>query len=286
MTTSTSTSTTTSTSTSTTTSTAAEEFADLPNAPVIQRRWVTVATGGHVGGVFWHTHKPTVVLLHDAGSSARAWDDVLLALDRSAVALDLPGHGHSSWRGRGDYRPRRLAGTLDETVRSFAPGGVPVVGLGFGALAAIALKAKFPHSTGRIVLVDALPGTLSPGLRLWPTPSPEFTTRDEAAAWLEERGATDAARTAELQTEQTADGTWSWRHHLGSLPTDAPTALDDETLWEQLAAVPAPLLVRTEGGPLDAGSLDRFRAQVPGGDIITVHADPQALADVLRPLTH
>ncbi|MFE4993463.1 alpha/beta fold hydrolase [Streptomyces mirabilis] len=274
------------TTTTTTTSTAAEEFAGLRNAPVIQRRWVTVATGGHVGGVFWHTQKPTVVLLHDAGSNARAWDDVLLALDRPAVALDLPGHGRSSRRGRGDYRPRRLAATLEETVRSFAPGGVPVIGTGFGALAAIALKAKFPRSAGRLVLIDALPGTLSPGLRLWPSPSPEFTSRDEAAVWLEERGATGAARTAELETEQAADGTWSWRHHLGSLPADAPTALDDETLWEQLAAVSAPLLVRTEGGPLDAVSLDRFRAQAPDGDIVTVHPDPQALADVLRPLTH
>ncbi|WP_406470617.1 alpha/beta fold hydrolase [Streptomyces sp. NBC_01615] len=133
-----------------TTSAAAEEFADPVNAPVIQRRWVTAATGGHVGGVLWHTHKPTLVLLHDAGSSARAWDEVLLALDRPTVALDLPGHGRSSRRSRGDYRPRRLAADLEQTVRSFAPGGVPVVGLGFGALVAIALKAKFPHSAGRL----------------------------------------------------------------------------------------------------------------------------------------
>ncbi|WP_369264808.1 alpha/beta fold hydrolase [Streptomyces sp. R35] len=269
-----------------TTSATAEEFADLVNAPVIQRRWVTVATGGHVGGVFWHTRKPALVLLHDAGSSARAWDEVLLALDRPAVALDLPGHGRSSRRGRGDYRPRRLAAALEETVRSFAPGGVPVVGLGYGALAAIALKAKFPHSAGRLVLVDALPGALSPGLRLWPTPSPVFAGREEAATWLDGRGAADAARTAELETEQAADGTWAWRHHLGSLPPDAPTVLDDETLWQQLASLPAPLLIRTDGGPLDTASVARFGADVPDGEIVTIEATPSALADTLRPLTH
>ncbi|MGW1024260.1 alpha/beta fold hydrolase [Streptomyces sp. NPDC002577] len=82
----------------TTTSTAVEEFADLSNAPVIQRRWATVATGGRIGGVFRHTQRPTIVLLNDAGSSARAWNDVLLGLDRPAIALDLPGHGRSSWR--------------------------------------------------------------------------------------------------------------------------------------------------------------------------------------------
>ncbi|MFE1446237.1 hypothetical protein [Streptomyces olivaceoviridis] len=52
---------------------------------------------------------------------------------------------------------------MEETFRSFAPGGVPVVGSGFGALTAIALKAKFPHSAGRLVLVDTLPGAPSPG---------------------------------------------------------------------------------------------------------------------------
>ncbi|MGV9934965.1 hypothetical protein ACWDY4_30980 [Streptomyces olivaceoviridis] len=52
---------------------------------------------------------------------------------------------------------------MEETFRSFAPGGVPVPGSGFGALTAITLKAKFPHSAGRLVLVDTLPGAPSPG---------------------------------------------------------------------------------------------------------------------------
>ena len=277
----------------TVTGTAAEEFADLARrhptggpVPAVHRRWVTVATGGHIGGVFWDTRPPALVLLHDAGAGARAWDDVLLALGRPAVALDLPGHGRSSRRSRGDYRPRRSAAALEEAIRSFAPGAVPVVGFGLGALAAIALKAKFPRSAGRLVLIDSLPGTLSPGLRLWPAPSPEFATRDEAAAWLAGRGATEAGRTAEHETEQTADGTWTWRHHLGALPDGAPGRLDDPTLWEQLASVPDTLLIHTEGGPLDTASLDRFGTEVPGSESVVVKATPDSIAEALRPLTH
>ncbi|MFD4530269.1 alpha/beta fold hydrolase [Streptomyces sp. NPDC058470] len=277
----------------TTTGAAAEEFGELTArvpagqpAPVVQRRWVTIATGDHVGGVFWHTKPAALVLLHDAGASARAWDDVLLALDRPAVALDLPGHGRSSRRGRGDYRPRRQAAALAEAIRSFAPGQPPVVGVGLGALAAIALTARFPESAGRLVLVDTLPGTLSPGLRLWPSPSPGFAGPDEAAAYLAERGAPDAERTARLETERDADGTWTWRHHLGGLPAEAPTGLDDPTLWEQLAAIPAPLLIRTEDGPLDAASLDRLGVEVPDAETLTVRPGAQALADALRSLTH
>ncbi|MFD7003548.1 alpha/beta fold hydrolase [Streptomyces mirabilis] len=260
------------------------EFAQLPSAPVVQRRWVTVATGGHISGVFWGTAAPSIVLLHEAGGSARSWDDLLLVLDRPAIAVDLPGHGRSSWRDRGDYRPRRSAAPLEEAVRSFAPGRVPVVGRGLGALAAIAVAARFPEATGRLVLVDTLPGSLAAHPQPWPASSPVFATREEARGWLAKRAVPDPARTAELETVQAADGTWSWRHHLGSLPEPAPTVLDDESLWEQLAAVPAPLFVRTHGGPVGDDLADRFRTQVPGGETVTTEDRPEALAKILRTL--
>lgn len=217
------------------------EFADLlagfPEGvapPPIQRRWVTTSAGGHVSGVFWHTERPRVLLLHEAGSSARSWDDVLPVLDRPAVALDLPGHGRSNWRGRGDYRPRRLAGTVTEAAHSFAPAGVPVVGRGLGALVAIAAADRTPARFGRLVLVDTLPGTLAQRDRPWPTPSPDFADQDEARDWL-------AAR------------------------------LDPAS-----GAAPAPLLVRTQGGPLEDGAVDRFTTEVPAGEVAAVATGPAA----------
>ena len=111
----------------------ANEFADLAaesrDVPLlVQRRWVTAPNGGHVSAVIWHSAPPEVVALHDAGSSARGWDDVLLALGRPAVALDLPGDGRSSWRDRADYRPKRNAASVIEAVRSFKGSGALVVG--------------------------------------------------------------------------------------------------------------------------------------------------------------
>ncbi|MFC1413129.1 alpha/beta fold hydrolase [Streptacidiphilus sp. N1-12] len=218
---------------------AAQEFADLADPespappPTVERRWVTVTTGGHISGVFWGSAAPELLLLHDSASSARSWDGLLLVLDRPAVAVDLPGHGRSSQRA--DLRPRRLAAGLAQAAHSFAPPGVPVVGRGLGALAAIAVTAKAPGVLGRLVLLDTLPG------------SP-----------------------AETGTGAPADA--------------AGTAADDEALWAQLAAVPDPVLVRTEGGPLGDDLADRFRAEVPHGETTISGADPDALAATLRAL--
>ncbi|WP_328916900.1 MULTISPECIES: alpha/beta fold hydrolase [unclassified Streptomyces] len=271
--------------------TPAQEFADLLDGrpadftpPVIQRRWLNVTAGGHVSGVFWHADTPGVLLLHDAGSSARAWDAVLLELGRPAVAVDLPGHGRSSARQRGDYRPRRLAGSFVEAAHSFAPAGTPVVGTGLGALTAVAASAKAPGRLGRVVLVDTLPGALAALGNPWPTASPDFADPEEARAWLAERRGAADDRTVRQETVQGPDGRWAWRHRLGDLPDNAPATLDDETLWERLAALPAPLLVRTAGGPLDDTAADRFTAEVKDGETVTVEPGPAALAALLRDL--
>ena len=44
----------------------------------------------------WGTTEPELVLLHGGTQNAHTWDTVALALDRPLVAIDLPGHGHSS----------------------------------------------------------------------------------------------------------------------------------------------------------------------------------------------
>jgi pimeloyl-ACP methyl ester carboxylesterase len=38
-----------------------------------------------------------VVFRHGSGQNARTWDSVVPALGEPALAIDLPGHGHSAW---------------------------------------------------------------------------------------------------------------------------------------------------------------------------------------------
>ena len=101
------------------------------------RSWVNVPTGGHVSAVVWGTGPAEVIFLHEAGRSARAWDEVALGLGRPSVAIDLPGHGRSGWRRAGRYEPRKLAAAIAEAIRSFAPGAELVVGSGLGGRTAL-----------------------------------------------------------------------------------------------------------------------------------------------------
>ncbi|WP_062349606.1 alpha/beta fold hydrolase [Herbidospora yilanensis] len=228
-----------------------------PGPRHIQRRWVSIVTGGHVSGLTWGKPSYDLVLLHEAGRSARQWDRLLLELDRPALAVDLPGHGRSDRRDNGVYAPRRLAGPVAEAIRSFAPGRKVVAGAGLGALTAIALSIRHPDLIGRLVLLDTLPGTLDtlPAYRTHSSP-------EEARAWLEEHrpGTDDDVRT-ELLRE--ADGHWVWRHHLPVSPD-----LDDETLWGPLASVQAPVVL-VRGRRLDDAAVERFRAELPNAHVTT-----------------
>ncbi|HXW81484.1 MAG TPA: alpha/beta hydrolase, partial [Acidimicrobiales bacterium] len=147
--------------------------------PKLRRKWVNADVDGtHVSGVAWGKGSPELVLLHGAGESARRYDRVGLATTRPLVAIDLPGHGQSSWRRDGRYRPEQLAGPLAAAIRSFAPGAKAVVGTGLGGLAAIAVAVRHPLQVRNLVLVDTVP-SVDPAGGV-PTDLPEsFATKEE-----------------------------------------------------------------------------------------------------------
>ncbi|MCT9934444.1 alpha/beta hydrolase [Planotetraspora sp. A-T 1434] len=268
-----------------------QEFALVPvtDPRRIQRRWLSVVAGGHVSGVTWGNPPIQTVLLHDAGRSARSFDRLLFALDRPALALDLPGHGRSNWRNGGDYAPRRLAGATAEAIRSFAPAARLVVGAGLGALTAIALTIRRPEQVGALVLLDTLPGS---GVGPVPSDSPRYASQEEALDELRrirpEEAEADLADDVRYETAQEPDETWAWRHHLGNLPADAAGNLDDATLWEPLAAlaarqIPVVLVRPAEGGRLSDEAVAEFRRRVPTADVVAAGEPelPQLLRDLL-----
>src|SRR4051812_37456394 len=76
---------------------------DPGSPPPVRRASVTVPSGGTVSALVWGDGPPELVLLHGGAQNAHTWDTTALALGRPLVALDLPGHGHSSWRPARDY---------------------------------------------------------------------------------------------------------------------------------------------------------------------------------------
>ena len=99
---------------------------------------------------------PPVVLLHDAGSSSRAWHEAALGLADAGhriVAYDLRGHGASGRAGAYDIDAHVLdLGAILEG-RDIPVGAL--VGLGAGAAVAMAFAAREPTRVSGLVLVSA-----------------------------------------------------------------------------------------------------------------------------------
>ncbi|MGH3759933.1 alpha/beta fold hydrolase [Actinophytocola sp.] len=102
-------------------------------------------TTGAAGG-------PPVVLLHGLGENAGTWERFAaeLAASRTAIALDLRGHGSSPWPGQ--YTVDAMA----DDVLAFLDGVplVDLVGHSMGGYVAALVAARYPERVGRLVLEE------------------------------------------------------------------------------------------------------------------------------------
>jgi aspartate dehydrogenase len=124
---------------------------------------------------------PTLLLLHGIGSSAPSWQRQFdrLAGDYTLIAPDLRGYGDSP----DPAGPYALDDVADDLAALLGGARAHIVGVSFGALAALALVRRHPGLVRSLVLSDT---TLGRG----------FLGPDELKAWVAGR----YALSAELQT--------------------------------------------------------------------------------------
>ncbi len=103
--------------------------------------------------------EPPVLCLHGVTGQAWAWNGAapLLAASGPVVALDLRGHGGSSWAPDRDYATATLAADVVGLLDSWAIGPVDVVGASWGGLVGAAVAAARPDLVRRLVVVDVPP---------------------------------------------------------------------------------------------------------------------------------
>ena len=89
--------------------------------PAVRREQVPVEDGRVVSALVWGTAPPEVVFIHGGAQNAHTWDTVALALERPMVAVDLPGHGRSSWRDDARYDPITNAVAVATAIEALAP---------------------------------------------------------------------------------------------------------------------------------------------------------------------
>ncbi|GGC79661.1 alpha/beta hydrolase [Tersicoccus solisilvae] len=144
-----------------------DEFSFLPEdadrvglgsaLPAHRRITVTRAEDAVVSAIEWGSHPPQVTLLHGAGLNAHTWDPTVLCLNVGTLAVDLPGHGDSTWRDDADYGPARNADAVADLLTEIDAGPQVVVGQSLGGLTGILLAAAHPELVSHLILVDIVP---------------------------------------------------------------------------------------------------------------------------------
>lgn len=102
---------------------------------------------------------PPVLLLHGGGQTRQSWGDTARALADAGYqpfALDLRGHGESSWSPDGTYTHEVLCGDLSAVIAEM-PQPPVLVGASIGGALGMIVAAENPSSLRALVLVDVAP---------------------------------------------------------------------------------------------------------------------------------
>jgi pimeloyl-ACP methyl ester carboxylesterase len=254
---------------------AAEYGLPFTAPPVVRRVEVPVAEGRAVSALVWGDAPAEVVFIHGGSQNAHTWDTVAMALGRPAVAVDLPGHGHSGWRDDGAYTPANLADDVAVAVAALAPDAALVVGMSLGGLTAMELTVRHPHLVRQLMMVDITPGVNQAKTKA----VTDFVNGPQSFASFEmllertmqhnpTRSESSLRRGILHNAHQLDDGSWEWRYdRRGHARTDAPagdaagsdtaapapdpTATVLSPLWDHFAAITCPVaLVRGGVSPV------------------------------------
>jgi pimeloyl-ACP methyl ester carboxylesterase len=235
---------------------------------------------------------PVVTFLHGAGLNAHTWDTTILALGLPALAIDLAGHGDSSWRDDAAYVPRVLAPDVVAALQTWTDRPQVLVGQSLGALTAAAVAASAPELVRDLVMIDITPGIDQSGgpsqIRAFFAGPTDWASRDELvekALAFGLGGSRDAAaRGVYLNSRVREDGRVEWKHHfahLAAAAANAPetegatkdelTAVLSETGWDDLDAVSAPItLIRGDHGYVTEADAGEFTRRVPAASLYVV----------------
>jgi len=232
--------------------------------------------GAWVADVGGPLSAPTVLLLHGGGQTRHAWGGTALALARAgwrAAALDLPGHGDSTWPPDGDYRIETLA---REMARFAGALGQPLalVGASLGGMISMAMVARDDAPpVAAIALVDIAPRIEAVGvdrivdfMRAHPD---GFATLEDAARHIAQyRGRPVAANPRGLgkNLRRAANGRWHWHWDPRLMNDDNHSHRNDPAYFERALAGYAGELMLIRGARSDVISeagAERFRQTFP-----------------------
>ncbi|KUJ65515.1 alpha/beta hydrolase [Streptomyces albus subsp. albus] len=98
---------------------------------------------------------PPLLLLHCLGEDGSDWADIApaLATDHRVYALDLRGHGRSSWSG--EYALEQQREDVAAFLAELGLDRITLVGHSYGAVVGYLFAQRYPHRIRRLVIEDA-----------------------------------------------------------------------------------------------------------------------------------
>lgn len=260
-------------------------------SPEVERLTLALPDGRTLSALRFGTAAPEVTLLHGAGLNAHTWDATALVIGRPLLAIDLAGHGDSSWRRDMDYSPRTLASDVAAALDTWASAAQIIVGQSLGGLTGAALAAARPDLVAELIVVDITPGVdTSAGpaaLREFYAGPTDFASRDELVDRAISLGfggtRPETERGVFLNTRVREDGRIEWKHHFAHLAAQALASHDPgspespsilhETGWDDLAATTSPItLIRATRGFVSEADSAEFTRRLPAARVALLDA--------------
>jgi pimeloyl-ACP methyl ester carboxylesterase len=255
--------------------------------PTVARYAFELPSGQVLSYVRWGVGEPELIFLHGGAQNAHTWDTLVLALGRPAIAVDLPGHGHSDRRPDRNYGPWENAKAVAALIEEVGSRARAVVGMSLGGATTIRLAAVRPDICRRAVLVDVTPQINDPSRMLSTAERgtvsliagpPVYDTfedmADAAVALSPFRGAAGVRRGVRHNATRLPDGRWTWRYDLfgPSSSGGAHDWVDFTPLWSDVSAIEAPVLfVRGALSPfVHDEDIDDMRRRVPTITVVVV----------------
>jgi len=99
---------------------------------------------------------PPMILLHHISSQAHVWDNFArnMSQDYFVLAMDMRGHGDSSWAGEGKYTTEHYASDVEVLVDQLGLNNIVILGGSTGGRVALVYAAQYPKKVTHLIMED------------------------------------------------------------------------------------------------------------------------------------